>query len=119
VEVARDRNLWKQDYARGKPKTKLIGCRADPNRRGTTIRFKPDTQIFGAQQFSPARLYRLCRSKAYLFRGVKIRWACDPSLLKPTDEIRRKPNCTSRRLRDSLEADIGRRRPRGADALVR
>ena len=29
-------------------------------------------------QFSPARLYRLCRSKAYLFRGVQIRWACDP-----------------------------------------
>jgi topoisomerase-4 subunit B len=52
------------------------------NRRGTTIRFKPDPEIFGAMQFSAARLFKLCRSKAYLFRGVEIRWACDPSLVK-------------------------------------
>ena len=107
VEVARDRNLWKQAYARGKPRTKLIDAGPIPNRRGTTIRFKPDTQIFGDQTFIPARLYRLCRSKAYLFRGVKIRWACDPSLLKPADEI---PPETELHfpggLRDSLEADI-------------
>ncbi len=107
VEVARDRNLWKQDYSRGKPKTKLIDAGAIPNRRGTTIRFKPDKQIFADQTFIPARLYRLCRSKAYLFRGVKIRWACDPSLLKPADDI---PTETELHfpggLRDSLEADI-------------
>ena len=107
VEVARDRNLWKQDYSRGKPKTKLIDAGAIPNRRGTTIRFKPDKQIFADQTFIPARLYRLCRSKASLFRGVKIRWACDPSLLKPADDI---PTETELHfpggLRDSLEADI-------------
>jgi topoisomerase-4 subunit B len=109
VEVARDRVLWKQSYARGKPTSKLVNAGPVHNRRGTTIRFKPDTAIFGAAQFSPARLYRLCRSKAYLFRGVEIRWVCDPSLLKgakddtPAEAVLHFPGG----LRDSLEADIG------------
>jgi len=81
VEVARDGMLWTQAYARGKPVTRLRNAVAAPNRRGTRIRFRPDPEIFGAQQFKPARLYRLCRSKAYLFRGVEIRWSCDPSLI--------------------------------------
>ncbi len=88
VEVARNRVLWRQSYARGKPVTKLTNAGAVPNRRGTTIRFKPDPEIFGPLQFSPPRLYRLCRSKAYLFRGVQIRWSCDPALLKGDDSGR-------------------------------
>ena len=109
VEVAKDRVLWKQSYARGKPTTKLVNAGAVHNRRGTSIRFKPDSTIFGTVMFSPARLYRLCRSKAYLFRGVQIRWACDPSLLKggrdetPAEAVLHFPGG----LRDSLEADIG------------
>jgi len=107
VEVARDRTLWKQDYARGKPKTKLINAGPINNRRGTTIRFHPDPQIFAALQFAPARLYRLCRSKAYLFRGVELRWSCDPSLLAgrddtPGEAVLHFPGG----LRDSLEEDI-------------
>jgi topoisomerase-4 subunit B len=82
VEVALDRVLHTQAYERGKPVTKLKNAGPIHNRRGTTIRFKPDPEIFGAQDFKPARLYRLCRSKAYLFRGVEIRWSCDPSLIK-------------------------------------
>ena len=82
VEVARDRVLHTQAYERGKPVTKLKNAGPVQNRRGTTIRFKPDPEIFGTQDFKPARLYRLCRSKAYLFRGVEIRWSCDPSLIK-------------------------------------
>ena len=82
VEVARDRVLWKQSYARGKPTTKLINGGPVHNRRGTSVRFQPDPKVFGAVGFNPARLYRLCRSKAYLFRGVEIRWACDPSLVR-------------------------------------
>ncbi|MBB5688668.1 DNA topoisomerase IV subunit B [Roseomonas alkaliterrae] len=82
VEVARDRTLWTQAYERGKPVTKLRNAGSAPNRRGTMIRFRPDPEIFGERGFSPARLYRLCRSKAYLFRGVEIRWSCDPSLIK-------------------------------------
>jgi len=108
VEVARDRVLWKQSYARGKPTTKLINAGAVHNRRGTSIGFRPDTKIFGALSFSPARLYRLCRSKAYLFRGVQIRWACDASLLRgakddtPAEAVLHFPGG----LRDSLQAEI-------------
>src|SRR5271168_2084474 len=108
VEVARDRVLWKQSYAQGKPRTKLINAGPVQNRRGTSIRFKPDPEIFGALTFSPARLYRLCRSKAYLFRGVEIRWSCDPALLQgdadtPAEAVLHFPGG----LRDSLEADLG------------
>ena len=109
VEVARDRVLWKQSYARGKPTSKLINAGPVHNRRGTSMRFKPDSKVFGNIGFSPARLYRLCRSKAYLFRGVQIRWTCDPSLLKgakdetPAEAVLHFPGG----LRDSLEADIG------------
>jgi topoisomerase-4 subunit B len=82
VEVARDRTLFTQSYARGKPLTKLKNAGAVHNRRGTTIRFKPDPEIFGALQFSATRLFKLCRSKAYLYRGVEIRWSCDPALIR-------------------------------------
>jgi len=86
VEVARDRRLWTQEYSRGKPKTKLRDGGPVQNRRGTVVRFHPDPQIFGAHlHFKPAPLYRMARSKAYLFRGVEIRWWCDPALPRPDD----------------------------------
>ena len=81
VEVARDRQSWTQSFSRGKPVTKLKPNGAAPNRRGTTVTFHPDPEIFGKQLFSPERLYRMARSKAYLFRGVEIRWRCDKSWL--------------------------------------
>ena len=81
VEVARDRTLFTQDYARGKSLGKLRNAGPVHNRRGTTIRFKPDPEIFAKLGFGAARLYRFCRSKAYLYRGVEIRWSCDPSLV--------------------------------------
>ncbi|MEX2650345.1 MAG: DNA topoisomerase IV subunit B [Alphaproteobacteria bacterium] len=87
VEVARDRRLWSQAYARGKPTTKLKDLGAVHNRRGTTVRFHPDPEIFGrGVEFKPARLHRMARSKAHLYRGVEIRWSCAPSLIKPGDE---------------------------------
>ncbi len=85
VEVARDRKLWSQDYARGKPKGKLKAEGAAPNRRGTTVVFHPDPEIFAEAKFDPATLFRLARSKAYLYRGVEIRWACDAKLLGKSD----------------------------------
>jgi topoisomerase-4 subunit B len=109
VEVARDRVLWRQSYARGKPTTKLVNAGAVQNRRGTSISFRPDPEIFGDIRFSPARLYRLCRSKAYLFRGVQIRWACDPTLIAekradiPAEATLHFPGG----LRDSLTEDVG------------
>ena len=82
VEVARDRVLYTQAYERGVPVTKLKNAGPVQNRRGTTIRFRPDPEIFAKHEFSAARLYRFCRSKAYLYRGVEIRWACDAALAK-------------------------------------
>ncbi len=105
VEVARDRVLWRQEYSRGKPTSDLVRVGATQNRRGTAIRFTPDPEIFGSLQFSPARLYRFCRSKAYLFRGVTIRWRCAESLARgdvQADATLHFPGG----LRDSLEADI-------------
>ncbi len=107
VEVARDRTLWRQSYAQGKPTTKLVNAGPVQNRRGTTIRFKPDPVIFGGLQFSPARLYRLCRSKAYLFRGVQIRWSCDPALLKGSDTPAEAVLHFPGGLRDSLAEEVG------------
>jgi topoisomerase-4 subunit B len=108
AEVARDKKLYRQDYARGVPTTKLVDVGPVQNRRGTTIRFVPDTQIFGEKSFSPARLYKLCRSKAYLFRGVRIKWACAPELLKADSDT---PAAAELHfpggLRDSLAADLG------------
>ncbi len=107
VEVARDRTLWRQAYARGKPTTTLENAGPIHNRRGTTIRFHPDPEIFAALQFSPARLYKLCRSKAYLFRGVRIRWSCDPALLQGTDIPAETVLHFPGGLEDSLRDDIG------------
>jgi topoisomerase-4 subunit B len=113
VEVARDRVLWRQSYARGKPVTKLVNAGPVQNRRGTTIRFKPDPQIFGAAAFGPARLYRLCRSKAYLFRGVEIRWTCADAARHgarddtPAEAVLHFPGG----LADSLREDIGTAAP--------
>jgi DNA topoisomerase IV, B subunit, proteobacterial len=87
VEVARGRKLYRQRYSRGKPLGPLENLGEVHNRRGTRTRFKPDPEIFGANaRFDPARIYRMARSKAYLFGGVEIRWSCAPSLLKEKDE---------------------------------
>jgi len=87
VEVARERNLWKQKYSCGIPQGPLVDEGAVNNRRGTTISFHPDPIIFGNRlAFRPALLYKLARSKAYLFKGVEIRWKCDESLIKEGDK---------------------------------
>ncbi|MBB3899036.1 DNA topoisomerase IV subunit B [Roseococcus suduntuyensis] len=85
VEVARGGELFRQGYARGKPVTKLKREGEVRNRRGTLIRFKPDPEIFGQLAFRAERLFKLCRSKAYLYRGVEIRWRCEPKLVAGTD----------------------------------
>jgi topoisomerase IV subunit B len=86
VEVARDRQLFVQSYVRGKPTGKLKRG-GGVNRRGTTVRFHPDPSVFGNQaRFQPDRLYRMARSKAYLFRGVEIRWHCTSTLIGKGDD---------------------------------
>ena len=87
VEVSRERVAWQQKFSRGAPKGKLAKI-GPSNRRGTTVTFKPDVQIFGEQaMFRPATAYRMARSKAYLFEGVRIKWSCDKKLLKGIDDV--------------------------------
>jgi len=82
VEVARERQLYRQRYACGVPEGGVESLGAVANRRGTTVTFHPDPAIFGADaRLKPEKLYALARSKAYLFRGVEIRWSCDEGLL--------------------------------------
>ncbi len=83
VEVARGQQLYRMVFSRGQPQTKLEKLGSIHNRRGTKVRFRPDEAIFGkGAQFKPARLFKMARSKAYLFGGVEIRWNCDPALIK-------------------------------------
>jgi topoisomerase-4 subunit B len=106
VEVARDKHAWKLRFERGHVVGKLKDLGA-VNRRGTITSFKPDEKIFGDIQFSPARLHRMAKSKAYLFRGVEIRWACDPSLIKdetPAEDILKFPGG----LLDFLRGETGK-----------
>ena len=74
VEVARNRELFRQSFSRGKPLKTIEKLGSAPNRRGTMVQFHPDEEIFGSHRFKPARLFKTIRSKAYLFSGVEIRW---------------------------------------------
>ena len=80
IEVARDKLLFAQEFARGLSLGPLQELGPTPNRRGTSVSFTPDSEIFGDQKFKPLRLFKLARSKAYLFAGVEIRWRCAASL---------------------------------------
>jgi len=82
VEVARGKQLYRQSFSRGIPLGPIEDLGAAPNRRGTTVKFHPDAEIFGPKAvFKPARLLTMVRSKAYLFSGVEIRWKCAPSVI--------------------------------------
>jgi topoisomerase-4 subunit B len=108
VEVAREQQLYKMAFERGKPKGKLEKVGRAPNRRGTKVRFKPDPQIFGAKaEFKPERVFKMARSKAYLFGGVEIRWHCAKELLRGVDDVPEKANFHfAQGLKDYLAANI-------------
>ncbi len=87
VEVYRDKALWSQRFSRGKVKSKLKKVKAVANRRGTNVTFRPDPKIFGPKAaFRTNTLYRMARSKAYLFEGVRIKWSCDKALVSGKDD---------------------------------
>ena len=82
VEIARDKKLYRQEYAKGIPQTALELIGNAPNRRGTSITFKPDPEIFGVNSnLQPNRIFRMARSKAFLFKGIKINWKCAPEII--------------------------------------
>jgi len=109
VEVIRDQTAWKQSFSRGHATSKLENVGSAKNRRGTTVTFAADPEIFGEElKLQPKRLFKMARSKAYLFRGVEIRWSCAPQLLTakdttPESETIHFPNG----LMDYLEQEIG------------
>ncbi len=108
VEVARGQTLYRQTFARGKPTSGLTVVGKTPNRRGTKVRFLPDPQIFGAQaRFDPARVFKMARSKAYLFGGVEIRWRCAAALIGEGSKVPAEATFHfPGGLRDYLAADI-------------
>ncbi len=88
VEVAREQQLYRMAFERGKPKGKLQKVGRAPNRRGTRVHFRPDPEIFGPKAaFKPERVFKMARSKAYLYGGVEIRWHCDKALLKGVEDV--------------------------------
>ena len=88
VEVAKDKNLYKMHFERGKPTSGLIDLGVINNRRGTKVRFHPDPNIFGLKaKFKAARIFRMARAKAYLQPGVEIRWKCEPTMIQEIDNI--------------------------------
>ena len=111
VEIARDKKLYRQEYSKGKPLTALNLIGNAPNRRGTSITFKPDPEIFGASSnLNPNKVYRMARSKAFLFKGIRILWKCAPEVLcegdvTPPEMELHFPNG----LRDFLNYQIGAR----------
>ena len=106
VTVWRDGFEWKQPFSRGLPLGSIVRGGAS-KKKGTLIRFRPDEQIFGAgAAFKPARLFRMARSKAYLFRGVEIRWTCAAERITdqtPAEAVFHFPNG----LADALSERIG------------
>jgi topoisomerase-4 subunit B len=109
VDVSRDRQSWTQKFSRGKPITKLKSA-GPSNRRGTTVTFHPDPEIFGTHEFRPERLYAMARSKSYLFRGVEIRWKCDPKLLSKNSDVPAEESFHFEGgLKDYLTSEIGER----------
>ena len=87
VEIARDKKLYRQAYEKGKPVTPLELVGNAPNRRGTSVTFLPDPEIFnGNSTLNPNRVYRMARSKAFLFKGIHINWKCAPEILSEGDQ---------------------------------
>lgn len=89
VEVARDKKLYKQSFSRGLPTSKLEDLGPIHNRRGTSVSFHPDPEIFGDKaHFKPGWLFQMARSKAYLYSGVEIRWKCAPSIIPEDSKVK-------------------------------
>jgi topoisomerase-4 subunit B len=88
VDVWREQQHHHMVFERGKPKGKLQTLGRAPNKRGTKVRFRPDPQIFGDKaHFKAERVFKMTRSKAYLFGGVEIRWSCAKELLRGIEDV--------------------------------
>ena len=111
VEIARDKKLYRQEYSRGYPMGPLELVGNAPNRRGTSVTFKPDPEIFGANScLLPNKIYRMARSKAFLFKGIHINWRCAPEVLCEGDVTPQEAElCFPNGLLDFLNYQVGAR----------
>ena len=104
VEVARNKELYAQSFSRGNPQGPIQKIGPAPNRRGTSVMFHPDAEIFGSLHFKPARVLKMVRSKAYLFSGVEIRWKCAvPDAETPAEAVFHFPGGLADYLSDTLD----------------
>ncbi len=106
VEVARNKEVYAQEFSRGMPLGGLQKLGPTPNRRGTSVTFVPDTEIFADRSFNPRRLFKLARSKAYLYAGVEIRWKCAASLASddvPAEAVFQFPGGLTDHLREQID----------------
>jgi DNA gyrase subunit B len=71
VEVRRDGFTWTQDYVRGAPQGPLQKGEATQD-SGTTIKFRPDAEVFETLDFEFATLEQRLRETAFLTRGLRI-----------------------------------------------
>ncbi len=71
LTVWRDGFEWTQTYERGAP-TKALEKGAPTDRRGTSITFLPDLEIFDTIDYERATLEQRFREMAFLTRGLKI-----------------------------------------------
>ena len=71
LEIRRDGKVYTQRYDRGKPQADLVPGEKT-TKRGTTIRFKPDSEIFEETTFSFDVLCNRLRELAFLNKGLKI-----------------------------------------------
>ncbi len=81
IIVIKDGKKYRQTFAYGKP-TGGLEVLGDAKGHGTKVTFRPDSTIFTDKiLFKPKRIYRLARSKAFLEKGVRIEWKCNPELI--------------------------------------
>ncbi len=88
VEVIRDGYLYVQEFSKGLPTTPLTKKDKIKKDNGTSITFKPDSEIFGENNlFNPIKIFNMLESKAYLFKGVQINWTCEETLLRTNNTL--------------------------------
>ena len=107
IEVIREKNLYRQEYSKGIPITKLTKVSETNKQNGTKIIFCPDKEIFGENiDFSSKTLFSIIKNKAYLSPGVKIHWKCNEKFIKdesiPTDHIFHYNNGIQQMLEDKI-----------------
>ena len=107
IEVVRDKRIYRQAFSRGHATTKLECLGPSGKRKGTTVFFKPDHQIFGDDiAFSPKKLFKECEAKAYLMSGIVIEWNCHLDLIDTTQVSPSKTFCYPKGIVDFLENKV-------------